>query len=156
MAEICAAQPGWSAIVNADIYLGDKFPIVEQKLKNKNATCAASWRWEFDPARGVESAASERIPHDNGVDFFAAVQSTWRKIADIADERLRHGSAFFDTWLLSFFATFESTGYWDISPARVIFHPKHEGRKWGPGPQDHNLIKIWQWPVLPDGAKIYA
>lgn len=155
MAEVCAMQPGWTAIVNSDIVLGPKFPIVEHKLKHKQATCAASWRYEFDPARGIESAASDRLPHDNGVDFFAATQPVWKKIYEAVDERLRIGCIFWDTWLMSFFATFEMSHYWDISPARVIFHPRHDGRKYGPGPEDHNQIKIYSWPVFPD-AKIYA
>lgn len=153
--EVCAMQPGWTAIVNSDIVLGPKFPIVEQRLKLKQATCAASWRWEFDPARGIESAAKERIPHDNGIDFFAATQPVWKKVYEAVDERLRIGCTFWDTWLMSFFTTFEVSHFWDISPARVIFHPRHDGRKYGPGPEDHNQIKIYSWPVFPD-AKIYA
>lgn len=155
LASFCAGQPGWSAIVNADIVIGPKFPIVLQKLKNKGAHCAAGWRYEFDPARGIESAAQERVPHDNGVDFFLAVQETWEKVALAVDERLRLGAVFWDTWMMSFFGTFEISHYWDISPSRVIFHPRHDGRKYGPGPQDHNKIKIWSWPTFPD-AKIYA
>jgi len=154
MVSLCAAQPGWSALINSDIVIGSRFPIVEGKLKNKNATAAASWRLEFDPARGIESASPERVAHDNGLDIFCACQKTWEKVAYAVPEVLHHGSTYWDSWMLSFFATFECASYFDFSPAKVVYHPRHEGRKYGPGPQDHNLVKIWSWPVM-SPAKIH-
>lgn len=148
MVAVAAEQPGWTALINADIVLGNKFPLVIQKLQNKKATAAASWRLEFDPARGIGSAAPERLPHDNGLDIFLATQKTWHKVALAVDERLRHGSTYWDSWMLSFFATFECASYYDFTPSKVVFHPKHEGRAYGPGPSDHNSVKIWSWPVM--------
>lgn len=155
MTSVAACQPGWTAIINADIVLGNRFPLVISKLDNRKATAAASWRLEFDPARGIESAAPERVAHDNGLDIFLATQKTWEKVALAVDERLRHGSTYWDSWMLSFFATFEVSSYYDFTPAKVVYHPKHEGRAYGPGPNDHNLIKIWSWPVM-SNAKIYV
>jgi hypothetical protein len=147
MVALCAAQPGWSALINSDIVLGHRFSVVEGKLKNKNCTAACSWRFEFDPARGIESASKERVAHDNGLDVFCATQAVWKKVAYAVPEILRFGSAFWDSWMLSFFATFECASYADFSPAHVVFHPNHGSRQWGPGPPDHNLVKIWAWPV---------
>lgn len=149
IAIFASQQADWCAILNADIVIGEKFPAVEEKLK-KRFTAATSWRYQFDPEKGIASA--EAKPSDMGLDFFCATPDVWRRVAEECPEDLRIGCQQWDTWLLSFFATFECESYADITPARVVFHPRHENRQYGPAPK---TPKLWSWPVM-SPAKIFA
>lgn len=140
--DLCADQEDWCAIINADIWIHPAFARVEQKLKSKRAVAASSWRFEFDPEKGVEPC--ERI--DNGMDFFAATPAAWGVIYEQeAPNFLKLGCPTWDSWLQgAFFAKF-SHGLYDISDTRCVRHPKHGGRKHGAGvPPVHFLA----WPVM--------
>lgn len=126
--EVAATQPGWSALINADIVISPHLPIVEAKLKARKATCAASWRWTFDPAAGIKDAKVT----DFGGDFFAAKQEVWARAYEMVDSRLRIGAQTWDAYMLSFFATFCTQGFYDITPSRTVFHPIHFSRRLGP------------------------
>lgn len=141
--EVAASQPGWTALINADIWISPYLPVVEAKLNAKKATCAASWRWTFDPAVGIRDAKVV----DFGGDFFAAKQEVWEQAYRMVDERLRIGAVFWDTALLSFFHTFHTASFWNITNSRVVFHPLHTGRKYGPG-VDHNTVQTYGYPVM--------
>lgn len=145
--EFCIEQDDWCAILNADIVLGPKFPAVEAKLKAKNATCASSWRFNFDPARGIESG----VHNDNGIDFFAATPEVWGMAYELCQEELRLGSGYWDGWMLSVFGTFSPLGFYNITPSKVIYHPNHGNRVHGPH-FDITKIKIHQWPVMPTSS----
>lgn len=142
--EFCIVQKEWCAILNADIVIGPKFPNVEARLNQRGATCAASWRYNFDPALGIDSG----VHNDNGLDFFAATPEVWRIAYEICQEELRLGSGYWDGWMLSTFVTFANSGFWDISPSKVIYHPNHQGRIHGPH-FDVTKIRIYSWPVMP-------
>ena len=142
--EFCCFQNDWCAILNADIVLGNNFPLVEAKLKSKHATCASSWRYNFDPERGISTG----VHNDNGIDFFAATPEVWRIAYDLCPEELRLGSGYWDGWMLSVFGTFAPIGFYNITPAKVIYHPNHGNRVHGPN-FDTTKIKIHQWPVMP-------
>lgn len=144
LCEFCACQNEWCAILNADIVIGSNFPSVEAKLKARKATCASSWRYNFDPAIGIQSG----VKNDNGIDFFAATPEVWRIAYDLCQEQLRLGSGYWDGWMLSVFGTFAAAGFWNLTASRVIFHPNHNGRVHGPH-FDITKIKIFQWPVMP-------
>jgi hypothetical protein len=145
LAEFCSTQSDWCALLNADIVVGDRFRLVERKLKrSRNASAAVSWRYEFDPQLGMESA---RVV-DNGLDFFAATPAVWRQASLLLHPRVRLGAQSWDTQALSFFSTYAIAGFYDLTPARVIFHPKHGGRSYGPCvPPDQ--IRVWAAPVMP-------
>ncbi len=145
LAEVCVHHSGWSAIINADIVIGPNFPLAYSKLKSKKGCAAASWRYEFDPAFGITDA---RVV-DNGLDFFAATQEIWQLVYLKCPEELRLGSQCWDTWMLSFFATFAMHGFFDITPSRVVHHPKHGSRCYGP-PVDPSTIRIWSVPIMPN------
>jgi hypothetical protein len=147
--EFCMSQEEWCAILNADIVVGPNFPVVEAKLRSKNAMCASSWRYNFDPAIGISSG----VHNDNGIDFFAATPEVWGRAYELCQEELRLGSGYWDGWMLSVFGTFFMLGFWNLTPARVIFHPNHSGRIHGPH-FDITRIKIYQWPVMPSPTLI--
>lgn len=144
LCEYCAYQEGWSAILNADIVIGPRWPHVEATLEAKKAKCASSWRFNFDPDKGIASG----VHNDNGIDFFAAVPEVWAHAYNICQEELRLGSGYWDGWMLSVFGTFFASGFWNLTPSKVINHPIHSGRIHGPN-FDITKIKIYQWPVMP-------
>lgn len=129
IAAMCAAQPDWSCIINADIVLGSNFRRAEHILKRKSASACMSRRYEFEPAEGIDKAAVP--PNDFGLDFFAAIPSVWKKVEQICPSELRHGCPRWDAWLLSFFNAVACNGFYSITNHRCIFHPRHEGRQYG-------------------------
>lgn len=143
MARIASGIGGWVCIINADIVVSPKLPFVEGILNQKGACCASSWRWEFYPSVGVQSG---RIV-DSGLDFFAANQEMWKKVARVCPEKLRSGTQFWDTWMLSFFNAVGQGGFYNITASRCIFHPKHGNRKYGPG-FDHREIQVIGRPIM--------
>lgn len=129
MAEIMANQREPCCIINADIIMGDRWNQVYAQLTQRKMLAAVSNRYEFFPDLGLHPAHVV----DCGVDFFAATPQIWSIVAGMADERLRLGVGWFDTWLMGCFSSFAMRGFWDITPSKVIFHPKHGDRKYGPG-----------------------
>lgn len=143
LCEFAGQQNEWCAILNADIVLAQHFPIVEAKLKARKAMCASSWRYNFDPAVGIDSGVKD----DEGLDFFAAVPAVWQKDYELVDERLRLGSGFWDSHTLSVFCTFFASNFWNITNSRVIFHPRHGGRIYGPGVHCDS-VQTYGWPTM--------
>lgn len=145
LADFAANQLEWSAIINADIVIGNRWPVYERKLmRSLNACSAISYRYEFDPVRGLESG--EVV--DNGLDFFCANPAIWRQASTLIHPDLRIGCQSWDTQMLSFFCTYALHGFYDMTPARQVFHPKHDGRAYGPCvPPDQ--IPVWSVPVMP-------
>lgn len=141
--EFCAMQNEWCAILNADIVLGAGFPLVEAKLKARKATCASSWRYNFDPAIGISSGVHD----DNGLDFFAGIPSVWQNAYELCDERLYVSSTGWDVWLLSLFCTFHQQGFWNITNSHIVYHPRHLGRVHGPR-VELDLVQTYSWPTM--------
>jgi len=150
---LCADQPEWSCIINADIVVTPNFKRIEQKLKAKKAIAASSWRWTFDPAQGIEPCAHD----DNGIDFFAGSPGAWEllyqamlKPSPRGDEdsprHLKLGAPSWDSWCLGAFSfLFSNLGFYDLTNTKIIRHPRHGGRKHGAGvPPVHFL----SWPVM--------
>ena len=145
LARFCSGQSDWCAIINADIVVGPRFPVLERKLKNSpRAMSASSWRYEFDPAEGIETGKVV----DCGLDFFCATPGVWDQASNLLHPGLRLGCQSWDTQMLSFLSTFTVAGFYDLTPGRVIFHPRHGGRLYGPcvDPRD---IRIWGTPIMP-------
>lgn len=143
LAAFAAGHPGWSALVNADIRVPAHLAAVEARLKKSNAACAASWRWTFFPGAPLETA---RV-NDNGLDFFAAPGWMWRRVSDVCPEPLRMGTGFWDTWMLSFFHAVGRDRFFDITAERMVFHPVHGGRQYGPG-FNHREISVIGRPIM--------
>ena len=124
MASVCAEQHGWSVIINADIVVSPKLPMVEMALDRRRATCALSQRYEF---RGENLDLA--VVLDCGIDFFAAVQPVWQRCAKEFPDWLRIGSPEWDSVMLAFFQTDYLQTCYDLTPSRLIFHPHHGDRK---------------------------
>jgi len=148
LVEMCASQTEWCCILNSDIVIGPGFPLVEAKLKARHATCASSWRYNFDPAVGIHSGVHD----DNGLDFFAAVPMVWSHVYEMIDERLCISAGGWDQFMLSHFCTFFQTSFWDITPTKVILHPRHSGRVHGPRVL-MDTVQTYNWPTM-TSAKI--
>lgn len=153
LVELAAMQDEWCAILNSDIVIGQNFPQVEAKLRMRKASCAASWRFNFDPAIGIQSG----VHNDNGLDFFTGTPEVWRRCYEMIDDRLCIGSGGWDQYMLSFFGTYFQTGFFNITPARVIFHPGncpggHGARIHGPR-VELDLVQTYIFPTM-TSAKI--
>jgi hypothetical protein len=145
LVQFCAEQSDWCAILNADIVLTDRLRPIEQKLKARKASCASSWRHEFDPARGIEP----RSRVDNGLDFFAASPEFWAQVYHDVPETLRLGAQRWDSWMLAYFGQKGVAGFYDLTPSRCVCHPKHDGRAYGPAGPD---VHFHGWPVMSPSA----
>ncbi len=122
MVQAAARIPGWSALINSDIVVGEYLTVVEEKLHEIGAASCMSRRYEFDPEN--ENLKNKVV--DLGLDFFAATQGTWRKAVTEIPEVFRIGQQQWDTWMLGFLVSQKRC--WDITNACCIFHPKHEDR----------------------------
>lgn len=134
LVKLCVAHPGWSCILNSDIVIGPNFPKTEWLLQRRGARCASSWRWQYED--GNYDAA--RVV-DNGLDFFAASNATWRMVLPLVPPELRLGCQRWDTWLLATFNGLARAGLYGVTRQRIVFHPKHEGRRYGP----HEIPECW-------------
>jgi len=153
LVNFCADQDEWCAILNADIWLAPNFKKVAEQLKARHAIAASSWRWNFDPAAGVEPCVHD----DNGLDFFAAASGAWEMLhramrapSPRGDEdsptQLRLGTQQWDSWCLGAFnKLFANIGFYDITNTKCVRHPRHEGRVYGPPPRPVHFLA---WPVM--------
>lgn len=145
LVSICALQEGWSAIINADIVVSPKLPVVEMALSKRRATTAISLRHEFRN-ENIDAA----IVTDAGLDFFAAIQPVWQRCAKEFPDWLRIGSPGWDPVMLCFFMSNYVQSCYDLTPSRLIFHPLHGDRKHQPvsGDQTSRYFGGSGWPPL--------
>jgi hypothetical protein len=122
----CSNHQGWSCIINADIVVSPKMKDVEAKLNKLNAFAASSWRHEFDPDSDPFKTGAVK---DNGIDFFAARREVWNHCARIIPVGYYIGHILWDTWMLGYLNRHFCGRFFNITPSRVIFHPKHGNRK---------------------------
>jgi len=120
----CADQVDWCAIVNADIVIRGNMRQVQGDIMSRGGLASISRRYEFV---GEDFMRAKLV--DTGLDFFAAHSHVWRHAAKLIPRQYRIGHCLFDTWLLGFLATHYMPKLWDITPLRMIFHPKHEDRR---------------------------
>jgi len=146
LVEFCAEQNDWSVILNADIVTTSRLLTLEKSLKARKASCASSWRHQFDPAIGIDPC--ERV--DNGLDFFAASPEFWKVVYNECPEELRLGAQQWDSWMLAFFGVRGVAGFYDLTPSKCVRHPDHRGRKWGPAPPPVHFVG---WPCM-SGASL--
>lgn len=125
--EMAARLNDWCAILNADIVVSQEFAAVEKKLREKKASCAVSYRYQFDPTNPV----AEKKVVDNGLDIFCAVPEVWRHAAKEIPRDFRIGHQRWDTWMIGFLNTHYFQSFYDFTASKTIFHPKHESRKFG-------------------------
>lgn len=127
MCEILASFNDWGCLVNSDIVVSPEFTRVEQQLRAKNAHCAVSHRWEFE----VTNPVKPKKVVDNGLDIFCAVPEVWAHAAREIPADFRIGHQRWDTWMIGFMNSNYAASFYDFTKSKVIFHPRHEGRKFG-------------------------
>lgn len=125
--KFCAGQPGWSAIINADIHVADNFRGLETYLFSKDKLAAVSGRYQFDPP--FDMKALNGTIDDLGLDFFAADQAVWIKVEREIPKMFRFGHIIWDTWMLGFFIACCQFGMADLTPWKTIYHPRHSRGK---------------------------
>lgn len=128
-------ESGFAVILNADIIVGEHLPEITKKLNAKRMKAATSYRWQGDPPAVI----------DPGLDFFMALPEVWADFAEKVPRSLRIGANQWDSWALSYFATYQTEWYSDLTPAKVVFHPEHGSRQRGPEPEG---IQLMSWPVM--------
>lgn len=122
MVKVCAEQPDWSCIINADIQVSQKMPQVDRELDKAGALSAVSMRFQKD-------AHGKLAVTDFGLDFFAAKQPMWEAVLKEIPDVLRIGHNLWDTWMVSFFVRHSNGHCYDLTPSRLFFHPQHECRE---------------------------
>lgn len=127
LAEMAAAQPGPTAILNADILVTPRLRVVENRLLNGSSICASSRRWHIDPHLPNLDRA-QLIESDRGRDIFITTPKVWMKVALQIPKHLRIGHQQWDAWMTDFFNTYKPA-FLDFTHPACIFHPKHEDRQ---------------------------
>ena len=144
IARFCGGLAGWSCLVNADIFIPQKFRQVENALLAKGGGCAVSRRFTL-PADG--DTATARLT-DLGLDFFTATGPVWQAVAEKIPPEFCMGRIAWDNWLLNFFMAEYGNDCYDLTNSRVVFHPMHEDRidqNWN-FPKDDPYILKNNWP----------
>lgn len=143
LAVFLAGQSDWGAILNADILIGPNWPRALNELKRSRVDCAVSRRWEIPADSRLDGAKVT----DFGLDFFAAKPDIWRRVALEVPPELCLGKIMWDTWMLGFFMHASADNCADLTPARVIFHPKHgDRREQHVTPTDSPYFHRVRWP----------
>ena len=127
MVELLANLPVWGCLVNSDIVVSPDFGRVERALREQSMECAVSRRYEFDPINPVKPKAVV----DNGLDIFCAIPEVWGHCAREIPKAFRIGHQRWDTWMIGFMNHHYGMKFRDFTRFKVIFHPKHDGRKFG-------------------------
>jgi hypothetical protein len=146
MAAFCPGLNSWSAIVNADIIIPQNFRRVEDAMNDPDRAvgCVVSRRYTL-PKDGDTSGA--RLA-DLGLDFFAATPTVWKAVAEKMPPEFLMGRIVWDNWIVNFFMAEFGNFCYDITPARVIFHPMHEDRtdqNWD-FPKNDEILAKHNWP----------
>lgn len=143
LAAFCSRQPGWSAILNADIRLGPEFSSVCAYLERSELLAATSGRYQVYPNQ-------EAIVEDLGLDIFAAEQSMWKQVAQEIPPTFRIGNILWDTWLLGFLLVHCGHKLFDFTRYRVVFHPRHptgERAQSVASTYRDKYIEVAKWPI---------
>jgi hypothetical protein len=62
------------------------------------------------------------------LDFFCGRADVWGKAAQEIPSEFKLGHQLWDTWMASFFANNWPNDSYDLTPSKLIFHPKHDSR----------------------------
>lgn len=119
LAEHASLQKTWVSIINADIIVHAKLAHVPNQLRKLRGVCAISRRFD---------AYFPDQPLDWGLDFFLATPEVWKAVSFQIPPVFTLGRIRFDTWLCSFFSHRYPDQCYDLTPSKLIFHPKHEER----------------------------
>lgn len=121
LCQIAAVQDEWACIINADIQVAPKFIEIEALALKHDAKALVSYRWQLENG--------EHKVIDMGLDFFAATPRLWLRAALVIPAEFRLGHQLWDTWMMDFLNRAAGKRCYDITRAKCIFHPRHEGRR---------------------------
>lgn len=146
LAEVCAQQYGWSCIINSDIVMAPQTRHLESNLEAFGGLCAVSRRYEIPPSGNIEDAIL--LPDDYGLDFFCAKQEVWQFVATVIPEQFKIGMIVWDQWMSNCFVREFQPYCYDLTPSRLVFHPRHANRNYEhfEPPKDFYL----QWSLWPN------
>jgi hypothetical protein len=125
MALVASWQEDPVCILNADIVVSEHLKAIVQRSMSI-ASALTSRRFEFDPQ--APDLSSAKVV-DVGIDFFCAVPAVWRQAHAEIPAAFRIGHQQWDTWTLGFLTSFCHGKFFDITPSRAVFHPRHGDRK---------------------------
>lgn len=125
LAAFAGGMNSWVAILNADIVIPQAFRRVEDAIRSRACACVVSRRYNI----AVDGDQSQAKVTDHGLDFFAATPHVWKAVANEIPDDFKMGRIVWDNWLINFFMLHYGNFCYDITPARVVFHPLHEHRE---------------------------
>lgn len=133
-----ASQLGadYVAILNADLVLLPRIKTIEQVMVKRGIPAATSYRYEFDSNDPSSISGAVRHKQDRGMDIFIATPQIWGLVSANVPPYLRIGHQTWDTWVCGFFCSRLGYGFQQFTDERVVFHPKHDGRK---TPHSHEI-----------------
>lgn len=118
------------AILNADIVVSRRLHFVEQRMSCMGLAAATSYRYEFDPTDPfVRLDTLDRNRQDRGMDIFIATPQIWGIASAKVPTYLRMGHQTWDTWMCGHFCSTLGLAFLQFTEERLIFHPRHGGRK---------------------------
>lgn len=135
MASVASSMGTLSAIVNADIVLAPRTKTLDALFPQANLKCAVSYRMDLDSGFRV----------DFGLDAFFAQPDVWKAVAGSIDPGYAIGRIQWDNFVLGFFVQNYGRRCADLTPMKLLHHPKHESREdqnWQP-PKSRYLNHVW-------------
>lgn len=118
MCKLAASMGTWTAIINADIVVTPKLKSLECSMNGKGVVCGISGRYDLDSGFKI----------DQGLDFFVAIPNVWQQVTSRIPIDFRIGFGQWDNWMLNYLSLNYGRRCADLTPSRVIYHPKHEDR----------------------------
>lgn len=127
LCDAASKLPGFTAILNADIVVDLEIRSLVNRMSIKGQVSASSRRWHFDP--NTCDWGSADLGDDRGRDVFITRWDIWRDLARKLPDELRIGHGLWDAALVNYFRDRYGAKFVDFTSRKLIFHPRHEGRR---------------------------
>ena len=125
------------AILNADLVISPVIKDVERRMARMGLAAATSYRYEFDAEQPhISRIDAVRNRQDRGMDIFIATPQIWGIVATKVPPYLRMGHQTWDTWVCGHFCSTLGLGFLQFTEEKVVFHPRHGGRR---TPHQHEI-----------------
>ena len=120
MAEFAAEQDtDYSVIINADIFLTDKFADIVRVMNRTDMYGATTRRRDLDTGE---------LGEDRGRDVWVLRPAWWKRVAKKVPRSCRIGHNQWDTWMFGFMRYEAGYKFGEFTNVPCVFHPKHDGR----------------------------
>ncbi len=114
----------WSCLINADIVVSNTLGTVVLECIRRNIQAITSKRYQFEN----EDLQKAKVV-DSGYDFFMTDAKLWLGAAQNVPPGYRIGHNRWDNWVLGWLRVMCGKHFVDVTSRRLIFHPRHGGRK---------------------------